>query len=166
LFTVAFPLVQVAPPAFGKRFHKEEPMKRLIPIAIVAMLAVMVAAPASATPNGNHGRSPIVSGAIWADGDLLATRPLGSLPYNDNPQAFDHLYVIEGQAAVSEAGPGNPAYNGGRWIPTEVEKTGAFPEALVITSYDELMAAADAGWVVIGDGDTESTFLCPLIKNH
>jgi len=141
-------------------------MKRLIPIAIAAMLAVLVVAPASATPNGNHGRTPIVSGAIWADGELLATRPLGSLPYNDNPQAFDHLYMIEGQAAVSEAGPGNPAYNGGRWIPTPVDKTGTFPVGTIIRSYDDLMAAADQGWIVIGEGNTDSTFLCPLIKNH
>jgi hypothetical protein len=136
-------------------------MKRLIPIAIAAMLAVMIAAPASAAPN-----TPIASGAIWADGTLLGTRPLGSLPFNDNEQAFDHLYKIEGQAAVSEAGPGNPAYNGGRWIPTPVTKTMSFPTDTVIKSYAELLDAEEQGWVVIGDGDTSNTFLCPLIKNH
>jgi hypothetical protein len=141
-------------------------MKRLIPIAIAAMLAVMIAAPASAAPHANHGRSPIVSGAIWADGTLLGTRPLGSLPFNDNEQAFDHLYMINGQAAVSEAGPGNPAYNGGRWIPTPVTKMMSFPSDTVITSYAELLDAQEQGWVVIGDGDTSNTFLCPLIKNH
>jgi hypothetical protein len=136
-------------------------MKRLIPIAIAAMLAVMIAAPASAAPN-----TPIASGAIWADGTLLGTRPLGSLPFNDNEQAFDHLYKIEGQAAVSEAGPGNPAYSGGRWIPTPVTKTMSFPTDTVIKSYAELLDAEEQGWVVIGDGDTSNTFLCPLIKNH
>lgn len=50
-------------------------------------------------------------------------------PNGRNNQSFDGLYMfgedaVEGQLAVAEAAPGNPQYNGGRWIANAVEWIG------------------------------------------
>ncbi len=138
-------------------------MKRIIILAIAVVMAVVTAAPAFAA---NNGKSPIAPDVIYADGELYGTIFLGSLPYNNNPQAFDQLFLIEGQDnPVAESAPGK-GYNAGRWLPTPVSKTASFPMGEVIESYEELHAAEEAGWVVIGDANTEAAFLCPLISNH
>lgn len=138
-------------------------MKRLLTLATAALLAVVVAAPVGAAPPDD---GPIVPDLIWADGDLLGTVLLNPLPFNGKTNSYDKLFMVPGQNPVAEAAPGNPAYNGGRWIPTDVTKTMYFPDGHVITSYAALAAAEGYGWVVIGAGDTSSTFLCPLIPNH
>lgn len=66
---------------------------------------------------------PDFSARVWADGEPWGTKVTGTFePRNTN--SLDKFFVItnpvtrelpEGTAPVSEAGPGNPSYNGGRW---------------------------------------------------
>jgi hypothetical protein len=59
---------------------------------------------------------------------------------------------------VAEAAPGNPAFNGGRWIEYFVTFTGA-PQ--LVTSYAELSDLVDAGLVtIVASGNY---FQCPLL---
>lgn len=138
-------------------------MKRTVIVALAALMAVaLLAAPAAAARGGEPG-SPIVPGAIYADGELYATILQGPLHYNGNPKSFDQLFLVPGQAPVSEAAPGNSNYNGGRWLPTPVSwNVAAYP----ITSYAQLHAAAMNADVTIGSPMTDAAFLCPLIPNH
>ncbi len=137
-------------------------MRRVPVLVVLLVLAVLGALPAAAAPGGAPG-SPIAPDSIWADGALYATIGRGSLPYNGVDASFDHLYMIPGQAPLSEAAPGNRDYNGGRWLPTPVTWT---VEPYVIISLAELMAAEAAGDVVVGVPDHGAIFLCPLIPNH
>lgn len=131
-------------------------MKRTAASLSLALLAlVLVAAPAGAKG------SPIVDDAIWADGSLHGTILLGDLPYRDNAHSFDQLFMVPGQAPVSEAAPGNPGYNGGRWLPTPVTWN---TDPYLLTSYAEVMAAVAAGHISLGSPMTDAAFLCPLIK--
>jgi hypothetical protein len=138
-------------------------MPRLrILLAVTALLVGALAAPALAARGGNPG-SPIAPDAIWADGSLYATIGQGPLHYNGHDDSFDVLVLVPGQAPVSEAAPGNPDYNGGRWLPTPATWTGAATPLL--TSYADVMAAVDAGHLVLEAPHTGAAFLCPLIPN-
>lgn len=68
----------------------------------------------------------------------------------------DTIYVFPGCAtcaSVSEAAPGHPGYNGGRWRVVE-----AFGITSQLTNADDVVAAASA--LV----DTGTRFVCPLIR--
>lgn len=138
-------------------------MRRIVIAALAALMAVATAAPSFAVDAPTDG--PITPNLIYAGGELRGTILLGELPYNGNDHSFDKLFLLDGQNPVAEAAPGQ-GYNGGRWLPTPVEKTASFPDGLIITSYEELAAAAYDGFVVIGEPDTANAFLCPLLKNH
>jgi hypothetical protein len=136
-------------------------MRRLIALVSAAFLLLALSAlPASAARGGEPG-SPIAPAAIYADGELFGTIGQGALPYNGHDDSFDQLFLVPGQAPVSEAGPGNPDYNGGRWLPTPAEWT---TDPYHVTSYHEVMMAVDAGDLVLGDPVYDGTFLCPLIR--
>src|SRR5690606_38397160 len=80
----------------------------------LALALAAFASPASA-------QKPNFGEAIYADGQAWGTKGLGNLPppNGHNNQSFDMLFGftngVAGQLPVSEAGPGNPNYNGGRW---------------------------------------------------
>lgn len=69
-------------------------------------------------------KKPAFTPQIYGDGEAWGTKGVTPLPPpNDhNEQSFDPLFVITNsnnpgtQLPVSEAAPGNPAYNGGRWF--------------------------------------------------
>jgi hypothetical protein len=123
--------------------------------------------------------APSFEPAIYADGRLWSTKGLSVLPApNDhNLRSFDKLFVItnsnnpNGQPPISEAAPGNPSYNGGRWFTHTVEWTadgfkdhGIVP---VLTSYDEIFVHYDLGHLVITPGSFPDGppvyFECPLL---
>lgn len=136
-------------------------MKRSSAIVLVALAALLaLTVPALAAPGGTPG-SPIAPDAIYADGKLFGTIGLGSLPYNGNDHSFDRLFMPDSdQPPISEAAPGR-GYNGGRWLPVPVTWVS---EPYLLTSAADVMAAAAAGDVVIGEPDTAAAFLCPLIR--
>ena len=149
-------------------------IRRLLLVLTALALSVVTALPASAASFARADRTP----AIWADGTLFATRGLTELPAPNghNDQSFDALYKFTNnpeQAAVSEAGPGNPDFNGGRWDAYTVTWTqagfDAYPGGLpVLRSAGEVLAEEMAGHLTIthGDPDTGGTahyFFCPLV---
>jgi len=74
---------------------------------------------------------------------------------------FDTIYVLgDGSAPVSDAAPGDRAYNGGRWEVRFVTFTGA--SAMQYTNADDIEAAASMGDIEIGD--VAARFVCPLIR--
>lgn len=134
--------------------------------AIVLLLALVMALPAAAGPG-----KPNFSPAIYADGKAWGTKGLAALPAPNanNVQSFDKLFVItngaDGQLPVSEAGPGNPAYNGGRWFTHTVTWTLENPP--LVTSYAELLYHESEGHLTIEEGSPDGGppdyFECPLL---
>jgi hypothetical protein len=124
--------------------------------------------------------APDFSARVYGDGVAWGTKGTTALPAPNeyNRQAFDALYVItnsnnpQSQLPVSEAAPGNPAYNGGRWFTHTVEWTaegfmahgGIVP---LLISYDDIQSQESAGYLVITPGSFPDGppvyFQCPLL---
>ena len=127
--------------------------KKLLALTIALALLVVTVIPAFAA-------GPNFGEAIYADGVAWGTKGNGDLPApnENNRQSFDGLYKftngVEGQLAVAEAAPGNPAYNGGRWIEYSVTFNG---EPELVTSFAQLQTL-DVTIV-----ETGNYFQCPLL---
>lgn len=124
-------------------------LKRLLALAVVPA-ALVLAAPALG--DGNSLGPP--SGTIYAfDVAFRTVATPTSLPMGG---PTDTIYVFPdcpSCASVSEAAPGHPGYNGGRW--RVVEASGITSQ---LTNADDVVAAASALT------DTGTRFVCPLIK--
>lgn len=124
--------------------------------------------------NADPGQ-PNFMAALYGDGEVWGTKGTTTLPAPNakNLQSFDKLYVITNfnnpnavQLPVSEAAPGNPNYNGGRWYLHTVEWTeagfvayGGF--APVVKSEEEIKYNEEMGYLVITAGS--AFFQCPLL---
>lgn len=133
-------------------------MRRIALLALATLLLLGAGAASAFASSQNSER--IAPDAIYADGTLFGTIGLNPLPYNDNPQSFDELYLVPGQQPVAEAAPG-PDYNGGRWLPVPVTWN---TTPYTLTSDDAVQAAANAGDISLGTPQYDATFLCPLIE--
>jgi hypothetical protein len=133
--------------------------RKVTMILSVLALSLMVAVPAFA-------EGPSFGPAIYADGVAWGTKGLGSLPAPNEEMmvSFDTLYLFEngaeGQLPVSEAGPGNPAYNGGRWATQGVIWTIESPP--VVTDVETIFEYLESGELVLIEG-SPSYFECPLL---
>ena len=125
---------------------------------------------------------PDFSPRIWGDGKQWGTKVTGVIK-NPNEHSLDAFYVVtnsnnlEGQIPVSEAAPGNPAYNGGRWATKTVEWTQAGLDAHgtvpVLTRYgpaddsESIQFHQALGHLTITDGSPPggppAYFRCPLL---
>lgn len=135
--------------------------KKIFAFMLVMALLIIAAIPAFAD-------GPNFGAAIFADDQTWGTKGTAALPApnDNNHQAYDGLFKfpggeIAGQLAVAEAAPGNPDYNGGRWIEYVVTWNGT-PE--LVTSYAQLHALEMAGEVTITE--TGNYFQCPLLPMH
>lgn len=135
--------------------------KKIMALLFVAALLIVGVVPAFAD-------APNFGPAVFADDQAWGTKGTTSLPApnGNNNQSYDGLYAFpnggaEGQLPVAEAAPGNPAYNGGRWIAYAVTWNLA-PE--LVTSYAQLMALEAAGAVTITAAG--NYFQCPLLPVH
>lgn len=123
--------------------------------------------------HGVGAASPAFSPQIYGDGKVWGTKGTADLPAPNeyNQQSFDALYMVtnsnnpEVQLPISEAAPGNPDYNGGRWHTHTVEWTMAGFEAHgivpVLKSYGDIIHHRDLGHLVIIPGSRY--FECPLL---
>jgi hypothetical protein len=124
-----------------------------------------------------HAQQPNFSAAVYGDGTVWGTKGTTTLPAPNaqNLQSYDKLFVVvngaAGQLPVSEAAPGNPLYNGGRWFThtamwTEMGINNHSPLP-VITSYDEVMQYYSLGELAIAPGSPmggpPDYFQCPLL---
>lgn len=99
-------------------------------IAIAVAAVVLLMAPA-ASDKATVVRDP----AIWNEGTLYRTVLTPTdLPFHEqNAHSFDIIYSfvdkahggLDGQRSVADAAPGDPGYNGGRWMVYEVNFTAA-----------------------------------------
>jgi hypothetical protein len=116
--------------------------------AICAVVAAALAAPAMTTGIGPPG------GTIYAFDQ--AYRTVGTPTSLPNSGPFDTIYVFPDCADcvnVSEAAPGHPGYNGGRWRVVQ-----AFGITTQLTNAEDVVEQADD--LV----DTGTRFVCPLIQ--
>lgn len=139
-------------------------------IMLAGGLALSLAQSAIADPG-----QPNFMPALYGDGEVWGTKGTTSLPAPRpaNRQSFDKLYVIANfndpdavQLPVSEAAPGNPDYNGGRWSLQNVNWTaegfmaygGLAP---VLKSEHEILYNEAMGYLTIASASVY--FQCPLL---
>ena len=127
-------------------------------ILVVSSMLLTMAGLASADPG-----KPNFMPALYGDGEVWGTKGTTDLPPPNphNLQSFDNLYVFaepDGpngvQLPVSEAAPGNPNYNGGRWSVQSVTWTDAAIMAYggytpILKSEEEVLYYAQAGYLII-----------------
>ena len=125
-------------------------LRRLLTLAVVPAAALVLAAPALG--DGKSLGPP--AGTIYAfDVAFRTVATPTSLPAKG---PTDTIYVFPdcpSCASVSEAAPGHPGYNGGRW--RVVAASGITSQ---LTNADAVVAAASALT------DTGIRFVCPLVK--
>jgi hypothetical protein len=122
-------------------------------------------------------QQPNFSPAVYGDGQTWGTKFTTELPppKGRNLHSFDRLFVVvngaAGQLPVSEAAPGNPSYNGGRWFTHTVMWTAAGLAAHaplpVLMSMDDITLHHDLGHLAIAPGSPAGGppvyFQCPLL---
>lgn len=137
---------------------------------VVSSILLALAGLASAAPG-----APNFTAAIYGDGEVWGTKGTTQLPAPtaNNVQSFDDLYVFTNannpggvQLPVSEAAPGNPNYNGGRWSVQSVTWTAAGFMAYggyapILTSEEDVMYNEQAGYLIIESAN--NYFQCPLL---
>jgi hypothetical protein len=140
---------------------------------IVTLAATLTTCGAlAATALAGPGAGGVAGPAFYVDGTLYRTVATPTtLPANAPDQSFDVIYEFFGlQTNVAEAAPGDPDYNGGRWM----------VHGLSFADYGAAVAAYDAN----GSGDFDSAeeveaaiaggaatdlgvvkrFVCPVIR--
>ncbi|MEJ2178971.1 MAG: hypothetical protein P8Y28_00700 [Gammaproteobacteria bacterium] len=139
-------------------------------ILLVSGLLLTLSNFASADPG-----QPNFMPAIYGDGEVWGTKGTTSLPAPSgaNLQSFDNIYVITNandpnavQLPVSEAAPGNPNYNGGRWSVQLVTWTASGFMAYggyapILKSEEDINYNEAMGYLEIASGSTY--FQCPLL---
>lgn len=141
-------------------------MKKLTLLGALAALLLVI--PLAASAQGSGG---VTGPAFYVDGELYRTvlTPTDLSDTGAPDSSFDTLYNFQGAQMfnVSEAGPGDLDYNGGRWIVELVH--GDYSAALAIhdanssgdfDSAEEVEAALAAGDLYAVDGPR---FECPVI---
>jgi hypothetical protein len=125
-------------------------LRRLFTFAVVPAAVLVFAVPAMA--EGNSLGPP--GGTIYAfDVAYRTVSTPTSLPGNGPTDTIYVFPACASCASVSEAAPGHPGYNGGRWRVVQ-----AFGITSQLTNADDVVAAASA--LV----DTGTRFVCPLIR--
>jgi hypothetical protein len=126
-------------------------MRRFVPSLLAAVLATAVLA-TPVTAGGNSLGPP--SDTIYAFDQAFRTIATPTSLPDIGPT--DTIYVFPDCAtceSVSEAAPGHPGYNGGRW-----KVVAAHGITTQLTNADAVVAAASS--LV----DTGTRFVCPLIR--
>ena len=130
-------------------------VKRLLTITVVTGLFFALAAPAGAVGG------PLMRPATWVDGELFngVVTPATFDPANGN---FDELYAgcnfKDDATLISESGPGDQDYNGGRWHLNVID-----PEANC-ADYADADGVDDLN---LGDFiSTSMYFQCPLLPSR
>jgi hypothetical protein len=131
-------------------------MRRLFSLAAAIGLLLALAAPPVAAGNGPPSLAFYVDGVRYR---TVAT-PTDLSGTGAPAHSFDRIYALGGTLAnVAEAKPGDPDYNGGRWmvLPVEWHTT---PTQL--TSAEQVQAWADTGLLTIASTPVKM-FVCPVI---
>jgi hypothetical protein len=105
---------------------------------------IVVAFAAAALLSPTVASAGVTGPAFYVDGVMYRTvgTPTDFSGTGAPVHSFDTIYDIAGQPNVATAAPGDPGYNGGRWM----------VHALSIADYDATIAAVDGN----GSGDLDS----------
>ena len=143
--------------------------------ALLATLAAATLLVGSASVAAAAGAGGVGGPAFYVDGTLYRTvgTPTDLTGTGAPASSFDTIYEFFGvQTNVAAAAPGDPGYNGGRWM----------VHGLEFADYDAAVATFDAN--LSGDLDSEAevtaaiaggaatdigivkSFVCPVIKIH
>lgn len=153
-------------------------MLKRMTILLVLFAGVLVADFVFADPG-----KPNFTPSIYADGVAWGTKVTTTLPApNDhNLQSYDIFYVIVAdspddldpmQLPVSDAGPRNRNYNGGRWFThtatwTEAGYLAHGTPLPLLKSYEDIMFHVELGHIEITPGSPvggpPAYFSCPLL---
>ena len=144
-------------------------MRRLT-IALTLVGAALFLVPGAALAAGN-GAGGVTGPAFYVDGELYRTvgTPTDLSGTGAPAHSFDTIYAIDGQPNVATAAPGDPGYNGGRWM-VRVLTFSNYEAAVAavddndsgdIDSNDEVQAAIDGDFVTANDAGPQ--FVCPVI---
>lgn len=151
---------------------------------MIATGALSLGVGATTNAAARPGR-PSFAAEIYGDGEPWGTKFTTAIPDpDDNEQSFDVLvFIVAGpgrdapplQLPISEAAPGNPDYNGGRWASktVTVEEPGGYDPNDPITDYGTFLDAQAAGTFggfidgaplgPNGDPVRPEYFQCPLL---
>jgi hypothetical protein len=139
------------------------------------LLGLIVALTAASTAVAGSGG--VTGPAFYVDGQLYRTvNTPTDLSHTGAPaHSFDTIYMLPGQAFnVATAAPGDPGYNGGRWMVHLIAYNTS--HAATVAAHDadgsgdldsaaEVQAAlADAGPGGATDTGVVKEFVCPVIK--
>lgn len=145
-------------------------MRKALTTALVAGLVLI----ASATIAGAQGSGGVTGAAFYVDGTLYRTvnTPTDLSGTGAPAASFDTIYQFFGAQPfnVATAAPGDPGYNGGRWMVHGLEFSN-YATALAAFDAnnsgdfdsDEEVLAAIAGGAATDIGVVKS-FECPVIK--
>jgi hypothetical protein len=145
-------------------------MRRVLSSALVAGLLLLV----SATAAGAQGSGGVTGPSFYVDGTLYRTvnTPTDLSGTGAPANSFDTIYQFFGAQPfnVATAAPGDPGYNGGRWMVHGLEFSN-YAAALAAFDAnnsgdfdsDEEVLAAIAGGAATDIGVVKS-FECPVIK--
>ena len=145
-------------------------MRRVLSSALVAGLLLLV----SATAAGAAGSGGVTGPSFYVDGTLYRTvnTPTDLSGTGAPANSFDTIYQFFGAQPfnVATAAPGDPGYNGGRWMVHGLEFSN-YATALAAFDAnnsgdfdsDEEVLAAIAGGAATDIGVVKS-FECPVIK--
>jgi hypothetical protein len=139
------------------------------------LLSLIVALSAASTAVAGSGG--VTGPAFYVDGQLYRTvNTPTDLSHTGAPaHSFDTIYMLPGQPFnVATAAPGDPGYNGGRWMVHLIAYNTS--HAATVAAHDadgsgdldsaaEVQAAlADAGPGGATDAGVVKEFVCPVIK--
>jgi hypothetical protein len=130
-------------------------MKKNLFIGMLVVVAIVVfSLPAAAERKGPPG-----FGSLFYDGGIVRTIvPPAAMPFQGRDNIYPIVDGVEGQLPVAAVAPGDPDYHGGQWAVNLVEW---ITEPYLLTSENEVLAAADAGEVTI-TRLASNDFKCPV----
>ena len=145
-------------------------------MARLTLLFGLVALVAAGTAS-SQGAGGVTGPAFYVDGVLYRTvnTPTDLSGTSAPAHSFDTIYALAGQPFnVATAAPGDPGYNGGRWMVHGIVYNTSW--AATVAAHDtngsgdldsaaEVQAAlSDAGPGGATDGGVVKQFVCPVIK--
>ena len=130
-------------------------MNKKLNICLLAMAALVVfSLPAAADRKGPAG-----FGKLFYNGETVRTVvPPAAMPFQGRDKLYPIVDGADGQLPVAAVAPGDRDYHGGQWAVNLVEWA---TDPYLLTSEEEVLAAADAGDVTI-TRLAGNDFKCPV----
>jgi hypothetical protein len=144
--------------------------------SVKTFLAVAVSALAVTGAAYANGAGGVTGPAFYVDGELYRTvnTPTDLSRTGAPAHSFDTIYALGPQPNVATAAPGDPGYNGGRWMVHAIAYNTSWAATVAahdtngsgdLDSASEVEAAlADPGPSGAVDTGVVKQFVCPVIK--